>query len=404
MSHRYRLYPTPEQEEVLRRHCGEARLVWNLALEQFNQWRPGRAPSPGSAERFRQLAEARRDTWLGEGSSTVQQQALRDFDQALRNWRGGTHRRPRPRKRGQDDGFCVRDLKVRTFSGKVAELLVPKCGYVRFRLSRPLPADPGMARVTLDRAGRWHVSITSPPAPCEREPTGALVGIDRGVANSIATSGGEFAHAPGLRPKEAERARRLQKRLARQKKGSNRRQRTKRSLGRLRATESDRRRDWVEQASTELVHDHDVIAIERLRIRNMVRSAKGTVEDPGHNVRAKAGLNRAILGQGWGMLARRLKDKAALAGVMVVEVDPKYTSRTCRACGHEAEGNRESQAVFRCLVCGHVQHADTHAALNILERGMAALANPAPAVGPAVAGRGAGASGQAVKRQPGETA
>jgi putative transposase len=143
VSRRYRLYPTSEQEAVLRRHCGEAGFVWNLALEQFNQWRPGRSSPPGSQERFRQLAEARRETWLGEGSSAVQQQALRDFDQALRNWRGGTHRRPRPRKRGQDDGFCVRDLKVRTLSGKVAELLVPKCGSVRFRLSRPLPTDPG---------------------------------------------------------------------------------------------------------------------------------------------------------------------------------------------------------------------------------------------------------------------
>jgi putative transposase len=86
VSRRYRLYPTSEQEAVLRRHCGEARFVWNLALEQFNQWRPGRSSPPGSQERFRQLAEARRETWLGEGSSAVQQQALRDFDQALRNW------------------------------------------------------------------------------------------------------------------------------------------------------------------------------------------------------------------------------------------------------------------------------------------------------------------------------
>jgi putative transposase len=86
VSRRYRLYPSSEQEAVLRRHCGEAGFVWNLALEQFNQWRPGRSSPPGSQERFRQLAEARRETWLGEGSSAVQQQALRDFDQALRNW------------------------------------------------------------------------------------------------------------------------------------------------------------------------------------------------------------------------------------------------------------------------------------------------------------------------------
>jgi hypothetical protein len=222
--------------------------------------------------------------------------------------------------------------------------------------------------------------------------------------NSIATSDGQFWPAPRLWAKEVERARRLHKRLSRQSKGSNRRQRTKRSLGRLGAKESDRRRDWVEKTTTGLVRDHDLIAVERLQIRNLVRSARGTVEEPGHNVRAKAALNRAILGQCWGIFVRRLKDKAAMAGVRVIEVDPRYPLRSCRVCGHEAAGNRESQAVFRCLACGHIQHADTHAALDILERGMAGLANLAPAVGPAVAGRGAGASGQAMKRQPGEAA
>ena len=83
MAFRYRLYPNPGEAEVLGRHCGDARFVWNLALEQANAWRPGRRSSPGSAERFRQLAEARKGSWLGEGSSSVQQQALRDFAQAM---------------------------------------------------------------------------------------------------------------------------------------------------------------------------------------------------------------------------------------------------------------------------------------------------------------------------------
>ncbi|MHB1534726.1 MAG: helix-turn-helix domain-containing protein [Acidimicrobiales bacterium] len=111
MANRYRLYPDPSQLSMLSRHCADARYVWNLALEQANCYRPGR-PSPGPAERSRQLAEARRGTWLGDGSSSVQQQALRDFDQALRNWWAGTHRRPRWRKAGIDEGFCVRDVRV----------------------------------------------------------------------------------------------------------------------------------------------------------------------------------------------------------------------------------------------------------------------------------------------------
>jgi len=154
MAHRYRLVPTPDQLSMLARHCADARFVWNLALEQANCYRPGRGPTPGPAVRQRQLAEARRETWLGSGSSSVQQQALRDFDRALANWWAGTHRRPRWRKKGIDEGFCVRDVKVQRLNRRWATLHVPKCGPVRFQLSRPLPAEHGMARVTLDRSGR----------------------------------------------------------------------------------------------------------------------------------------------------------------------------------------------------------------------------------------------------------
>src|SRR5437016_3316119 len=100
MAHRYRLCPSADQTPTLERHCTDTRFVWNLALEQANCWRPERGPAPSTAERFRQLTEARRGTWLGEGSSSVQQQALRDFDRAVANWWAGTHRRPRWRKQG----------------------------------------------------------------------------------------------------------------------------------------------------------------------------------------------------------------------------------------------------------------------------------------------------------------
>ena len=184
------------QTAVLERHCADARFVWNLALEQLNLRLPGRRP--GSAERFRQLADARQGTWLGEGSSSVQQQALRDFDRAVANWRAGSHRRPRWRRRGLDDGFCVRDVHVQVLSRRWAQITVPKCGPVRFRLSRPLPDEYGMARVTRDRAGRWHVSLTAPQPVVQRERTGRAVGVDLGVAATVATSNGELLHCPWL--------------------------------------------------------------------------------------------------------------------------------------------------------------------------------------------------------------
>jgi IS605 OrfB family transposase len=373
MSHRYRLVPDAGQVTVLARHCADARYVWNLALEQANYYRPGR-PTPGRAERDRQLAEARQGTWLGEGSSSVQQQALRDFDQALRNWWGGTHRPPTWRKAGIDEGFCVRDVKVQRLNRRWATVAVPKLGTVRFRLSRPLPATYGMARVTLDRAGRWHVSFTAPQPPLEREPTGRVVGLDAGVVATLADSDGFLHRGVGLRPAEQQRLRRLQRRLARQQKGSMRRAETRAAIAGLTATEADRRRDWVEQTTTDLVRRFDVIAVEDLAVKNMVRSAKGTIESPGTNVAAKRGLNRAISAQGWAMIRRRLVDKAATCGVVVVAVDPCRTSQRCAACGHTSPDNRESQAVFRCRACGHQANADVNAAVNILAAGLAVTA------------------------------
>jgi len=367
---RYRLYPTPAQAGVLGRHCADARFVWNLALEQANAWRPGRVRSPGSAERFRQLADARRGSWLGEGSSSVQQQALRDFDQALRNWWAGTHRRPRWRRKGIDEGFCIRDVSVRRLSRKWAEVHVPKVGWVRFRQTRPLGAH-GMGRVTQDRAGRWHVAFAAPQPALPRFATGAVVGVDLGVAHTITTSDGHQERIPGLRPSEERRLVRLQRKLARQQKGSNRRARTKHAAAALCARATDRRRDWAEKTSTRLVTDYDLVVFENLRVKDMCRSARGTIDNPGRNVAAKTALNRRISAAGWSTLVRRTRQKAeASAGCEVVLIDPTHTSQECSACGHTAAENRPNQAVFSCVGCGHAAHADINAAINIRARGL----------------------------------
>jgi IS605 OrfB family transposase len=177
-----------------------------------------------------------------------------------------------------------------------------------------------------------------------------------------ALSTGELLSVPGPSESEAKRLLRLQRRLARAERGSNRRKRVKRAIGRLKARQSDRRRDWVEQTSTRLARRFDLIRVEDLKIRDMIRSARGTIAAPGRNVRAKAGLNRSIHAAGWGQLATRLEHKAP---GRVEEIDPAYTSQTCHACGHCAAENRESQAVFRCRACGHTDHADVNAAKNI---------------------------------------
>ena len=325
---------------------------------------------PGLAEQNRQLTDARAaEPWLAGGSVTVQQQALRDLDRAWRNFFAGTHRRPTWRRGGRHEVFRVvgaQALRIRKDNRRWSAVLVPKIGRVKVRRTRD-PPDRKSYRITRDRAGRWHLVLAAVPEPVPAPGTGGVVGVDRGVVAAVALSTGELLSPAGLRPKEAERLRRLQRRLARARRGSNRRTEVKQKIARLRAREADRSKDLGEKTSIGLARRFDVIRVEDLRVKNMTRSAKG-----------------------WGLLVARMEDKAP---GRVEQVDPAYTSRTCNACGHHAPENRESQAVFRCVACGHRADADVNAARNIADR--------RPAAGRAVAARGDRVkSARSVKREP----
>ncbi|WP_440071766.1 RNA-guided endonuclease InsQ/TnpB family protein [Streptosporangium sp. OZ121] len=387
---RFRLQPSPAQERALLEHCGHARFVWNLAVEQHAHWRPGRGSAPGFAEQCRQLTEARATfAWLGAGSVIVQQQALKDFAQAMANFFGRTHRKPTWRSRGRGEGFrivAVTPGDVRRVSRNVGEVKIPKVGWVRFRWSRPV-TEARSYRVTRDAAGRWHLAFAAIPEPIPAPDAGGIVGVDRGVAVSAALSTGELLSVPALRDTERKRLLRLQRKLARARRGSNRRTKVKLAVARLRAREADRRKDWVEKTSTDLARRFEVIAVEELKVSAMTRSARGTIEVPGRNVRQKAGLNRGILAAGWGRLVTRLEHKAP---GRVQKIDPCFTSQTCNACGHRAGESRESQALFRCVACGHRVNADVNAARNIRDT----------AAGHAVAARGGLPLGRPVNREP----
>ena len=385
---RYRLEPTAVQAEALLRHCADARYVWNLCVEQEACWRHGRGRMPGIIERSRQLTEARAENpWLAEGSVIVQQQAIRDHAQAMARLFAGDCRRPRWRRRGVDEGFrivAVQPGDVRRLNRRHGEVKVPKVGWVRFRWSRAVPAGVKSFRVTRDRAGRWHIAFAHIPGSVTGPGTGAVVGIDRGVAASAALSTGELLTVPGLSRREAARLRRLERKLARARRGSAQHGTVKVAVARLKAREANRRKDWAEKVSTDLARRFDVIRVEDLDIRAMTRSARGTAEAPGRNVAAKAGLNRGILKSGWGLPLRRTHDKAP---GRVEKVPAAFTSQCCSACGHVARGSRESQALFRCVACGYACNADVNAARNI-------------AAGHAVKARGGDGAGRPVNREP----
>ncbi len=257
---------------------------------------------------------------------------------------------------------AVKPGDVRRLNRNWAQVKVPKAGWVRFRWSRSVPPDVKSFRVTRDRAGHWHVAFAVIPAPVPGPGNGAVVGIDRGVKVSAALSTGEMLTVPGLSAREAARLRRLERKLARARRGSGRRGQARAQVARIKSTEANRRKDWAEKASTGIARRFDVIVVEDLKIATMTRSAKGTTQAPGRNVAAKAGLNREIGKSGWGLLVRRLEDKAP---GRVEKVPPAYTSQRCGACGHVDRKSRESQAVFRCTACGYACNADVNAARNI---------------------------------------
>src|SRR5258708_9057567 len=225
---RYRLLPTPAQQAVLRDHCAHARYVWNLAVEQHSHWRPGRKSAPGYLEQCRQLTAARAEhPWLAAGSQMVQQQALRDVARAMAAFFDPQNPAGRPswRKAGRDEGFRIvgrrgRQWDVRRVSRKVGQVWVPKAGWVRFRWSRAVPPGVKSYRVTLDRAGRWHIAFAAIPDPIPAPGNGEVVGDDRGVDVGAALSTGELLRVPGITARERKRLRRLGRQLARARRGS----------------------------------------------------------------------------------------------------------------------------------------------------------------------------------------
>src|SRR5665647_357279 len=210
---RFRLYPSATQTVLLLEQCGHARYVWNLGLEQRLMWARWKGPTPGFNAQAGQLTAARAaEPWLACGSQTVQQQALRDLDQAWQRFFAGTHRRPTWRKAGEHEGLRIvgpQGLRVRRDNRARSSVLVPKVGWVSFKRSRDL-VDWRSYRITRDRAGRWHIAFAVIPEPIAAPGTGEVVGVDRGVSVAVALSTGEMTSPAGLSPKEAERLLRVE--------------------------------------------------------------------------------------------------------------------------------------------------------------------------------------------------
>ncbi|MGW5488211.1 RNA-guided endonuclease InsQ/TnpB family protein [Streptosporangium sandarakinum] len=369
---RYLLAFTPEQEEFAGKIGDACRVVWNTALEQRREYRR-RGVWINYVEQARQMAEAKKDfPWLAEAPSHTLQQTLRDLERACRTH--GTFKVHRRSKRKSPPSFRFpypKHIAIERVCRRWGRVRLPKLGWVRFRWTRPLGGELRNATVLKD-GGRWFVSFCVEDGLAETAANGKpAVGVDRGVKIAMAASDGWMRNREFVTSGEAARLKRLQQKLARQRKGSNRRAVTREKIGKLNARIRDRRTDFLAWTANRLTCNHGMVVMEDLRVRAMTAGAKGTVEAPGKNVRQKAGLNRAILAKGWGGLLTALEHKARYHGSRIVRVSAAYTSQRCSACGTVDAKSRESQAVFACTSCTYTDNADVNAAKNILAAGLA---------------------------------
>jgi len=191
-----------------------------------------------------------------------------------------------------------------------------------------------------------------------------------GIKRFLAMSNGEYCDSLNSFKKLQKKLALAQKLLARKKKFSNNWKKQKQVISRLHIKIADARNDFLQKLSTNMSKNHAVIVAEDLKIKNMSSSAKGDMENPGRNVKAKSGLNKSILDQGWGEFLRMIGYKQEWSGGELIRVDPKNTSRTCPSCGHVSADNRKTQALFFCTECGYSANADYVAAVNIKARGI----------------------------------
>ena len=311
--------------------------------------------------------------WLADAPVHPLQQTLKDLERAYSNFFTKRADFPRFKKKGRSESFRYPDPKQIKLDQANNRLFLPKLGWLRYRNSRDVL---GMVKnVTVSQScGKWFVSIQTEREVEQPIPQGGAVGIDMGIVRFATLSNGTF-YAPLNSFKRHEAAlRKAQQAMSRKVKFSNNWKKTKARIQRIHARIGNARRDYLHKTSTAISQNHATVCIEDLQIRNMSKSAAGTTDTPGKNVRAKSGLNKSILDQGWFEFRRQLDYKLAWRGGWLVAVPPHNTSRTCPCCGHVSAQNRQTQARFQCVACGFEENADLVGAINILRAGHARFA------------------------------
>ena len=360
-AYKYRFYPTPEQEQLLAKTFGCVRFVYNAVLnyrkEAFKERGEKIGYGAANAELSR-MKKAEDTAFLNEVSSVPLQQCLRHQQTAFKNFFEGRARYPRfkSKRHRQSAEFTRSAFKYRN-----GQLFLAKCKEpLAIRWSRELPSEPSTVTVSKDTAGRYFVSCLCEFKPEELSVTAKMVGIDLGLNDLFVTSDGHRTGNPRHTAKYAAKLARAQRQLSRKKLGSTNRAKARKRVVRLHAKISDCRMDNLHKLSRQIVNENQVICVESLQVKSMVRNKR---------------LARSISDAGWGEFVRQLAYKAAWAGRQVVAIDPWYpSSKRCSGCGHVKDAMPLAIRSWVCPKCSVGHDRDVNAAINIKAAGLAVLA------------------------------
>jgi len=374
---KFELMPTGEQQRQMRRFAGSCRFVFNKALAlQKERYEQGEKKL-GYAGLCKELTAWRNGVetpWLSDAPTHPLQQTLKDLERAYKNFFAKRADFPRFKKKGQRDSFRYPDPKQIKLDQVNSRLFLPKLGWLRYRNSREALGE--LRNVTVsEHAGRWFVSIQTLREVEQPLPQSATaVGIDMGIVRFATLSDGTFFEPLNSFKRHEAALRRAQQAMSRKTKFSSNWKKAKARVEQIHSRIGNARRDYLHKTTTAISQNHAMVCIEDLQVRNMSKSAAGSTEKPGKNVRAKSGLNKSILDQGWFEFRRQLDYKLAWNGGYLVAVPPQNTSRICPVCGHVSAENRPTQARFACVACGFEENADLVGAINVLRAGHARLA------------------------------
>ena len=365
---KFEIMPNGNQIRRIKQFCGCSRFVFNRALAwQNEQYEQDNSFKFSYTQIANLLAQWKKElVWLKACHSQVLQQSLKDLESAFKNFFQQRADFPKFKKKGLKERFRFpQGCKLEQQNNR---LYLPKIGWVRYRNSRDIVGE--IKNVTVSqKCGHYFVSIQT---EFEYEiPThkGGEIGIDMGVARFATLSNGEFFEPLNAFKTYKGKLAKLQRQLKNKVKFSQNWQKLKAKIAKLHHKIANCRKDFLHQTSSKISKNHAMIYIEYLQVSNMSRSAKGTVEEHGKNVKQKSGLNRSILDQSWFEFRRQLDYKTIWNGGFLVAVPPQNTSRCCPNCGHTAKENRQTQADFECVECGYTENADVVGALNVLARG-----------------------------------